>query len=380
VIRGWRVLHEKRCVQCHAVWGQGGQIGPDLGRSGGGHLGASDLAGSMWNHVPRMVALMRQYQLPEITPSRTEMADLFSFLYFARYLDEPGDPQAGRRVLEQKRCIECHEQDLERSAEGVGPRLTSWSGFVNPITWAQMMWEHSAAMEEALKKAGIERPELQDDDLANIIAYVRSIGASTTRKQYLRPGSPARGETLFTERKCASCHSAVGAAGPKAPDLSRIDLPPSLSALASRMWNHLPSMRKAMAEQKVEAASLTAQEMADIIAFVFASQYAGEPGDAARGARVFARKRCNECHTLSQPGPGAASAKSPSAADMAHLIWQHGAGMADQMTKAGIAWPTFERGEMADLIAHIKAVGSIAVERRSAPAGTPPGASKGEHK
>ncbi len=367
VIRGWRVLHEKRCVRCHAVWGQGSQIGPDLGRTYGGRLTASELAGRMWNHVPRMVALMRQYRLPEVTLTRAEMADMFSFLYFVRYLDEPGDPREGRHILERKRCLECHDE----SGDGdVGSPLTRWAGFVNPIVWAQMMWAHSPGMEQAMRAAEIEWPVLGDDDLANIIAYVRSAGTSG-KKLYLRPGSSARGQELFVERSCVICHSPGSASGLKGPDLARIELPRSLSGLAGRMWNHLPAMRKVMAEQNVELAPLTAQEMADIIAFVFAKQYEGEPGDAARGRRVFEQKRCADCHDLAQIlAAGGGAAGRVSAVGMGHAIWQHGAAMADRMADAGIPWPTFENTEMADLIAHIQSAGD---EADSAESGAPGG-------
>jgi cytochrome c2 len=371
VINGWQVFHEKRCVRCHAVWGQGSQIGPDLGRAFGGPLTASELAGRMWNHVPRMVALMRQYQLPEMTLTRAEMADMFSFLYFVRYLDEPGDPREGRRILSEKRCTECHT--LERGGGETGPDLTRWAGFVNPIVWAQMMWEHGAGMEEAMKQANIEWPELGDADLANIIAFVRSVGTSA-QKVYLRPGSPARGRGLFAERGCAACHTSAGDASRKGPDPARIELPGSLSALASRMWNHLPAMHELMARQELKPTALSAQEMADIIAYLFAMQYEGEPGDAARGKRVFAAKRCVDCHELPQIlAAETGGAGRGSAVGMGHAIWQHGAAMADQMTKAGIPWPTFEGDEMADLIAYVRSAGDAAGEKKTAePAETGP--------
>ncbi|MFQ5491568.1 MAG: c-type cytochrome [Phycisphaerae bacterium] len=364
VVRGWRVFHQKRCTYCHAVWGQGGQIGPDLGRSYGGHLSANQLAGGMWNHVPRMLALIRQHRLPEVTLTRSEMADIFSLLYFVRYLDEPGDPREGRRVLDQKRCADCHEEELEAGEEEIGPRLTQWSSYVNPIVWAQMMWEHSAGMEKAMKDANIEWPELDDDDLANIIAFIRSVGTSGN-KVYLRPGSSVAGQRLFTERKCADCHTGGSHGAGKGPDLARIELPRSLSALASRMWNHLPAMRKVMSEQNVDANSLTAQDMADIIAYLFARQYEGEPGNVARGKEVFEQKRCADCHLLTAPETGAAEMSSPVA--MGHAIWQHGAKMADDMAQAGIPWPTFEGTQMADLIAYIKSVGQVSLRPKALP-------------
>jgi len=372
VIRGWQIFHEKHCVRCHAVWGEGGQVGPDLGRVHGKHLSAVELASGMWNHVPRMLALVRQYHLPEITLTRDEMGDMFAFLYFVRYLDEPGDPQRGVRVLEEKKCATCHA--LEHSGGEIGPDLTRWAGYVNPIVWAQMMWEHSTGMESAMQAANIERPQLDDRDLINIIAFVRSVGAAA-QKTYLRPGSPARGRQLFAERGCGRCHLPDENGQRKGPDLSRVALPTSMAALASRMWNHLPAMRKVMAEQNIKVQALTAQDMADIIAYIFALQYEGVPGDPERGKRVFQQKRCAECHTLSATEP--ASPEVASAAGLGHAVWKHGAVMAEMMARAGIPWPTFEGSEMADLIAYIRSVGKLVTVK---PAGETPGAPQGQEK
>ena len=33
VMGGWQVFARKQCIECHAVWGLGAQMGPDLGRT-----------------------------------------------------------------------------------------------------------------------------------------------------------------------------------------------------------------------------------------------------------------------------------------------------------------------------------------------------------
>jgi|CXWL01.1.fsa_nt_gi cytochrome c2 len=361
VIRGWRVFHEKRCVDCHAVWGQGSQIGPDLGRVSRSQLSSSELTAQMWNHVPRMVALLKQYRISEVTLTRDEMADMFSFLYFARQLDQPGDPREGSRVLVERRCAECHS--LEHERDQVGPDLTRWAGNVNPIVWAQLMWGHGTGMAQAMKLREIEWPKLDDDDLANIIAYVRSIGPTAT-KTYLRPGSSVNGQRLFKERQCAACHSPDSDPQHRGPDLVHIELPRSLSGVASRMWNHLPAMSKLMADRNVQVAPITAQEMSDIIAFIFAQQYQRVQGEPSRGRTVFQQKRCAACHTLAPRKDGSDDlAPRDSAVDMADAVWKHGAAMVDQMAAAGIPWPLFEGTEMADLVAHIGSVGRLTVHQ-----------------
>jgi mono/diheme cytochrome c family protein len=235
-------------------------------------------------------------------------------------------------------------------------------------------------METEMEKRNIEWPELEDDDLANIIAFVRSVGKSA-KKMYLQPGSPSRGKSLFTERACAACHSPDSDDKLKAPDLSRIELPHSLSALGSRMWNHSPKMRAVMAEHDIKTPPLTPQEMADIIAFVFAMQYEGDPGDQARGQRFFEQRRCVHCHTLAAlPTGGQASAGQASPVGMGEAIWGHGARMVEQMSLAGIPWPTFKGTDMADLISYLESAGEITIKPQFAGVAKPAGAGEGQPK
>jgi mono/diheme cytochrome c family protein len=55
--RGGQLFVSKGCVKCHAVKGEGGKTGPDLGTIslGGTQL---DLAAEIWNHTPSMIAGM----------------------------------------------------------------------------------------------------------------------------------------------------------------------------------------------------------------------------------------------------------------------------------------------------------------------------------
>ena len=82
---GWQIFFTKNCVKCHSVWGEGGTIGPDLGRSSS-VLTAGQLAGEMWNHIPRMRQKMEEEGIQFTDLNYEEMADIFAFLYFIRYL------------------------------------------------------------------------------------------------------------------------------------------------------------------------------------------------------------------------------------------------------------------------------------------------------
>ena len=93
--RGQSLFVAKGCVQCHAVRGAGGRIGPDLGRTAvkGSFF---EIAAAMWNHSAAMDEKMREFRVARPSFEKEELADLLAFLYFLNYFDEPGDA-AGRQ-------------------------------------------------------------------------------------------------------------------------------------------------------------------------------------------------------------------------------------------------------------------------------------------
>ncbi|MHC4081712.1 MAG: cytochrome c3 family protein, partial [Planctomycetota bacterium] len=340
-----------------------GQIGPDLGRTEQQDLTAGKLAGTLWNHIPKVRShvLRNHLDFPRLNPD--EVSDLFSFLFFARYLDEPGDPVAGQIVLREKGCASCHL--TEGSPLAGAPDLKRWAGYANPVVWAQKMWESAPEMEQAMREAGIAWPRLDDTDLMNIMAYLRSVGGHEA-KVYLEPGSAETGAHLFAERTCRACHHPGG----PGPDLSTVAPPRSLAALASRMWNHSPEMTRMMQSQGLERSPLTAQEMADIIAYIVSLRYDQRGGDPTRGRVVFEQKRCAQCHAEEPSGelPAPAPVDLAAVADpvrLAPAMWNHGVAMMERISDLGEVWPVFEPDEIVDLIAYLE---SIAPAEAPAPA------------
>ena len=66
-----------------------------------------------------------------------DMANLFAFLYTARYVDEPGDARRRERLFLAKGCTRCH--GAHGTTGAIGPDLSTVGGVDTPLVWAQTM-------------------------------------------------------------------------------------------------------------------------------------------------------------------------------------------------------------------------------------------------
>lgn len=359
---GMRIFLSKGCVRCHAVLGEGGKTAPDLGKTPAGQTSLTELVTMMWNHAPRMWEGMNGEGIPIPTFTSGEIEDLFAFLYSVRSLDMPGDAAKGKALLRTKQCVVCHE--VQGVGGHVGPELSTTTWYENPVQWAQQMWNHSEVMEEAMRERGIAWPEFQENDMAHLLAYLRSVTPPPDNRPFPRSADPKAGEALFEGKGCRNCHPLRGSGARTAPDLGEqgASSPRTLAQFAGLMWNHMPQMRKEMEAQGVTRPLFSDKEMADLIAYLYAVRYFDEPGDPISGRNVFVEKGCGRCHV-----PGSAGGSAPdlnrwaghlSPVVMARAVWNHGSAMQDKIRQVGVQWPTFAEREMADLIAFLNQEGS----------------------
>lgn len=340
---GMRAFFDKGCARCHSVLGEGGRIAPDLGRAPAGHLSSAEMLAAMWNHAPSMWEKMRIEGVPTPKFTPAEMSNLFAFLYSVRLLDEPGDADRGRRLLEEKNCLQCHR--VGPSGRGAAPDLLKWAGYRNPVSWVQAMWNHAPAMQSMMAARGVQWPQFAGSDVADLIAYIRLQAPQASKPVYLQPADPDSGRRIFADKGCAACHGPGGSG----PNLRSRALPRTLGQFAAAMWNHAPAMRARMQEQKIPRPQFTNKEMADLISYLFAERYFEPAGSAARGAQLFAAKGCSGCHRAGGVGPDLSrTAYSP--IRLAGALWNHGPLMYQSMRQKQVAWPRFQPGEIVDLM------------------------------
>lgn len=356
-VAGSRVFGSKGCGQCHAVNGMGGQVGPDLGRVPSPRS-FYDLAAAMWNHFPRMAEQMRELGMlhPHLSPRET--GDLIGFLYTLNYFDPPGKPETGQRLFSEKKCIVCHQ--VGGTGGVTGPNLDLLKQYGSPIFVATAMWNHGPAMAEAMRARGIKRPTFKGSELNDLIAYLKSASPESAEEpMHVLPGRAEEGRRLFLERDCRVCHSAGKKGGRVGPDLAERSLPRSLTEFAAAMWNKTPAMIKAMKARGLSVPQLQAEEMADLVAYLYSVRYFAEPGEPRNGPKLLTAKGCLSCHSIRGEGAKVAvdfakakSLVSPSAVISA--LWNHALVMERLTEVKGITWPQFHPQEMADLVAYLQ--------------------------
>ncbi len=168
--RGETLFARKRCLECHAVRGEGGNVGPDLAVQLRGSL--MQIAGAMWNHGPRMWNAMagRGIEVPAL--STEEMSDLISYLYFFQFIDPPGNPRRGWAVYKDKRCGSCHGSATSRVA--APPLAQVVEKLKTPLAVMTAMWNHAGRMTEMAVEQNVAWPVLKGGEMADLIAYLLS--------------------------------------------------------------------------------------------------------------------------------------------------------------------------------------------------------------
>lgn len=358
-VEGSRLFVSKGCVGCHAVDGEGGKVGPDLGRISSGRT-LLGMAAVMWNHSPRMTERIKEAKVtrPKLTPE--EMANLLAFLNYTGYLGTPGNPKRGAELFRDRSCVRCHSVGGEGGT--MGPGLDRFKRYTSPIVLAAAMWNHGSKMQAVMVRAGIARPQLTGEDIAHLLAYIRTVGRGGPESAvYLLPGNPEAGRRLFQEKHCAACHGAEGTGG-VGPDFRRRreDFQGGLVQVTALMWNHGPAIWQKMAEMNIPFPPLADQEMADLVAFLYSLPYFDEPGNRGRGREVFERKGCAACHGASgRGGTGAPDlTKTLGAAPpiaIAAAMWNHGFAMEQEARSRGLPWPDLDGRDLADVVEFLRA-------------------------
>jgi mono/diheme cytochrome c family protein len=170
---GKQIFAKKGCIKCHSIRGVGGKGGGDLGKKAKDfYKSLTQIASIMWNKGPTVLAEMAQTQtgIPKFTPK--EMADLVAYLYFLHFIDEPGNPTAGKKVFSELGCSKCH--GLDGRGELMNISLAKYRNTPNPMDLIAGVWNHSTEIQKAMSEKGIPWPRFKKGELANLLELIRS--------------------------------------------------------------------------------------------------------------------------------------------------------------------------------------------------------------
>lgn len=109
---------------------------------------------------------------------------------------------------------------------------------------------------------GIQWPAFKESELRDLIAYLHFL------RLLDQPGDVRRGERLFDEKHCSTCHAIAGRGGHVATDLSQWKRFGSSILWAEIMWRHAVQMESKMREMGLAWPQFQDNDMGDLIAFI----------------------------------------------------------------------------------------------------------------
>ena len=110
-------------------------------------------------------------------PIRPNTAVLFTAVLLLLLADfvwsaEPpeGDREQGRRLFEEKGCIQCHSPPGK--PKEIGPPLAALQRRQGLLQVAGRLWNHAPAMQEEFAKRGKTWPTLSTKEVANLAVFL----------------------------------------------------------------------------------------------------------------------------------------------------------------------------------------------------------------
>lgn len=170
----------------------------------------------------------------------------------------PGNPAKGKSLFEEKHCSNCHLG--EGKPKRVEPGLIRIDLKKGVTEVASTMWNHGSLMMERMKRESIEWPHFEENEMADLIAYIYFLGFED------KPGDDRRGESVFRKKGCVDCHKVAG--GGRGPDLSSIKRFDSPIRMIQLMWNHASEMEDLLITQNKKWPGLSTYEMRDLYAYL----------------------------------------------------------------------------------------------------------------
>jgi mono/diheme cytochrome c family protein len=109
-------------------------------------------------------------------------------------------------------------------------------------------------------------------------------GPASENLQASEIGNVKDGRELFVSQGCSMCHSFEGRGGTDAPSLDSMKgelTTNEIANMSGTIWNHVPTMKLAFAEEHIPFPEFTGNQMASLIAYLHSG---GPPPDVKMGS------------------------------------------------------------------------------------------------
>jgi mono/diheme cytochrome c family protein len=270
----------------------------------------------------------------------------------------PGNPLEGSRLFTGKGCLRCHS--IYGVGGAAGPDLGQGNLTRPLLDIAGIMWNHSPGMTHLFQEQRTTRPQFKSAEMASLLSFLYYLGSLGP------PGDPAAGARLFADKQCATCHSIDGKGGRYASKLDGFSRYASPIFLTASLWKHGKTMTGLMASMRVPRPTFEKNDIADLVAYIRAAGGSADriyvqPGTPQTGKKLFADKRCSECHSIDDDGNTGANRVGPnlrgklkgSFVTIAGAMWNHGPKMWAKMADRGLSIPSISSAEMSDLVSYL---------------------------
>jgi hypothetical protein len=195
-------------------------------------------------------------------------------------------------------------------------------------------------MNRVLKSRKRDWPQLASSELADLLAFVQNLPQHRSSAHIFSLPTGTGGKGLLESKGCTGCHKGYLALEGRLASHTLTDV-------AASMWNHAPDMR-------AKASEMSLDEMREILAYIWSTDFFRSRGDVAEGRKVF-NSRCTMCHT--NPVIGVPDLKRMNrhytAITMVAALWDHGPKMLEEVEKREREWPVLSEADMENLIAFL---------------------------
>ncbi len=212
----------------------------------------------------------------------------------------------GRTLMAELGCYACHEVDGHEAWESDAPDLDGLSRKTSP-EWLRTWIADPQSVRPTTKMPYIQLGQSEIDSLVAFL-WTRPAGEDDFLQDEENPaGDPDRGETLFRESRCISCHTVDGRGNGSAAELSGI------ASKVNRRWliEYLENPHALQPETKMPRYYFTRQDLLDLSQYLMDELWDPEappPVEQAfrppqkmveGGMRTFRKYGCSGCHQIS---------------------------------------------------------------------------------